>query len=154
MIMSWHIYLRKGSVFIPTVARTEAGYFMDIEPVLVIEHADAHKLSDGIRTAIRTGNPIVPTPSRSSFPEPVVLKYAGVKSWSTFERNAHCWMLEQKDSVFTLHSPDISKPEDWNDSYSVIQTFSTEDALDELIKVITEQITKCSTGTRSASRNL
>jgi hypothetical protein len=64
--------LRKGVAYIPTTARTEAGYWLAIEPVEAIER----------------GNPVVKTPTRQNFPPPVMQPYCGMKSFSEFERTA------------------------------------------------------------------
>ena len=35
--MIWNIYLRQAKFFIPSIAKTEAGYFLEIEPVAVMD---------------------------------------------------------------------------------------------------------------------
>ena len=69
--MLWHVYLRKGIVFVPTVARTQAGYYLDIEPVAAISATDAEAVRDVVKQAITRGNPLVPTPTRATFPSRV-----------------------------------------------------------------------------------
>jgi hypothetical protein len=64
----WLLFVRKGKVFIPTVARTEAGYYLGIEPIAVIDCQDRNAVSSGLVDAIKRGNPIIPTPSRANFP--------------------------------------------------------------------------------------
>ena len=101
--MLWHIYFRKGTVFIPTVAKTDAGFFMDIDPVAVVEGVNHQTVAEAIKAVISKGNPTVATPTRATFPKPVILKYANVKSWATFEKGAFCWTIKKKD-----HSHPIS----------------------------------------------
>ena len=67
-MMLWHVYLRKGIVFVPTVAKTEAGFFLDIDPVAVLESSDRQQVSEAIKAAILKGNRTVPTPTRAAFP--------------------------------------------------------------------------------------
>src|SRR3989442_938141 len=100
--MLWHIYLRNEKAYIPTVAQTEAGFYLDVEPVSVALASDSKAVQSTIKEAIKRGNPIVPAPSRSSFPRPVVLKYANLKSWSAFEREASCWTITEKDGCFEI----------------------------------------------------
>jgi len=48
------------------------------------------------------GNPKALMPSGSSFPEPVVLKYAKVKSWSEFEENCFNWAIDKEDGIYSI----------------------------------------------------
>ena len=48
------------------------------------------------------GNPQVGTPSRGSYPQPVVLRHAGVRNWDTFEKKARLWILKWSDEVAAL----------------------------------------------------
>jgi len=70
------------------MARTEAGYWMSVEPVDVVEPLNTETLGVALLVAIARGNPIVPTPSRQDFPRPGMERYCGLKSLSTFERSA------------------------------------------------------------------
>jgi hypothetical protein len=96
------LVLRRGQAFIPTMARTEAGFYMGIEPVEVVEVSDWKGVEDALLRAVSRGNPTVPTPTRNTFPEPVLLKYAKVKSLSTFERSAESWKLSKREGAYLL----------------------------------------------------
>jgi hypothetical protein len=94
--------IRKGLAFVPTMAETEAGFYMAIEPVEMVDAADAQAIEAAMVRAVERGNPIVPTPVRGAFPEPVLLRHAGVKSLATFERLAKTWKLSKVGNSFTL----------------------------------------------------
>jgi hypothetical protein len=100
--MTWQIYLRKGLVYVPTVAQTEAGFYLGVEPVDVVPVANTEALQRAIWRAINTGNPKVATPTRANFPEPVLLRHADVKSWPAFERNALFWSVAEKDGSYEI----------------------------------------------------
>ena len=138
--MLWHVYLRKGTVFVPTVAKTDAGFFIDVEPVAVVESTNRQEIISAIKAAIGSGNPIVATPTRAEFPKPVVLKYANVKSWATFEKNAFCWTVKKNASAFELHSPRMNVPKPWEEGPAKIETFDTEAAIDVLSCSIADQV--------------
>jgi hypothetical protein len=72
------------------MAKTEAGYWLAVEPVDVEPVSDAIQLAKLLERAIRRGNPVVPTPTRADFPPDVMRKYCGLKSFSGFERTAEC----------------------------------------------------------------
>ena len=99
--MHCHLYLRKGRVFIPTSGLVPGGPYRDIEPVAVIEVSDADGLRQAFRETIARGNP-PPPPYPRPYPPPVVVKYAGVKSWAAFARGALPWSIEEENGIFQI----------------------------------------------------
>jgi hypothetical protein len=91
-----HAYLRRGVVYVPTVARREGGpVYTDIEPVAVVPVANSEGIRRALLDAIARGNVTVPVP-KGKWPPPVLLKYADVKTWSAFARDASQWSLEDE----------------------------------------------------------
>jgi hypothetical protein len=96
-------YLRKGVAYIPTTAKTEAGYWLAIEPVDVAPVANPEALQQLLLKAIARGNPVVKTPSRQNFPPPVMQRYCGMKSFSAFERTAALWAISVRDESYVIY---------------------------------------------------
>src|SRR5882757_6079966 len=120
--MLWHLYLRDGRAYVPSVGQTEAGFYLDIEPVEVALAVDTDALQRAITEVIQRGNPKIPTPARAAFPKPVVLKYAKVKSWSAFEKGCLNWTVVEKDGVYHV-KPDRKRPDrGWEDDPTRIET--------------------------------
>jgi hypothetical protein len=113
--MMWQLYLRNGTVYVPTVAQTEAGFYMDIEPVMAVMATDSTALQSAIKEAMSRGNPITTTPTRAAFPQPVVLKYAKVKSWSTFEKGTLYWKIVEKDGNYQIKPGRRRTDRGWED---------------------------------------
>lgn len=138
--MLCHIYLRKGTVYVPTVAKTEAGFFVDVEPVAVIEGSDRARIADAIKKTIIKGNPTIETPTRLTFPKPVVLSYANVKSWATFEKSSLCWKASKKESVLQLRPQRKNPNGGWEDDPEKVEIFTGPMAIDEIAEVAAKQI--------------
>jgi len=98
--MHCHCYLRNGIVYIPTQGEIHKGLYLDVEPVAVVPLSDRAALHRAFAETIARGNPNVPLPKQSEIPPPLLPKYAGVKAWSTFARNAST----RTDAVFDHHS--------------------------------------------------
>jgi hypothetical protein len=98
----WTIVFRRGKVYVPTTARTEAGFYLAIEPVLVADESDTSAVEEAVISTVERGNPVVPTPSRNDYKEYVLLKHAGVKSLSTFEKSARTWKLSRRGVNFLI----------------------------------------------------
>jgi hypothetical protein len=80
--MLYQCYLRKGIVYVPSVAKIVTGGYKDIDPIAVAAVADAEGVRRGLREAMARGNPVVPSQRGSEWPPPAILKYAKVKNWS------------------------------------------------------------------------
>jgi hypothetical protein len=100
--MLWNVYLRRGKVYVPTVAQTGAGFYLDIEPVEVVLACDSEAVRNAVQKALSRGNPPVPTPTRAAFPTPVVLRFANVKSWAAFQRGATNWIILTADNRYEI----------------------------------------------------
>src|SRR5258708_39144334 len=103
MTMLCHLYIRNGTAYVPTAAKTEAGYYLDIDPVEVTSISDAEGFARAVRQTIDRGHPTVPTPTRATgFPKPVVLRYAKVRSLTAFEKDTSYWQLHRKDDAYQI----------------------------------------------------
>ena len=100
--MFCYLYMRNGTVYIPTMGIMERGFYRGIEPVAVVSATNAEALREALGATIARGNPVVPKLRRRGWPPPVFLKYAGVKSWSAFERGMLAWEIEKKDGNFQI----------------------------------------------------
>jgi hypothetical protein len=99
----YHVYLRKRKVFIPTFGLVHKGLYRDVEPVAVADVSDTEGLRRAFRETIARGNPPTPYyPRGGPYPQPVVVKYAGVKSWSAFARGASPWNIKDKDGIYQI----------------------------------------------------
>ena len=98
----WLLFLFKGQALVPTMARTEAGFYMGIEPIEMVDVRDHDAVEQALMRAISRGNPSVPTPSRANFPRNPLLKYAKVKSDSSFDKLTKTWQLSKRDGAYFI----------------------------------------------------
>jgi len=95
--MNCHLYLRQNIVFVPTSGKVHKRLYRDIEPVAVVPVSDTDAIRQALHATIARGNPPTPHYPRDSHPQPVVLKYAGLKSWHAFARSTSTWTMKEKD---------------------------------------------------------
>lgn len=99
--MDWHVYLKDNVVFVPTTGALDKGVYREIEPVAVVPLSNTEGVRRALQETMARGNP----PARYSagdFPPPVLLKYAGVKTWSAFAWGALTWSIEQMEGVYRI----------------------------------------------------
>jgi hypothetical protein len=99
--MLFHAYLRRGAVYIPTVAQREGGAYTDIEPVAVVPVTNTNGLRMALLETIARKNITVPVP-KGKWPPPVLLKYAGLKTWSAFARDANVWSIDEDNGTYQI----------------------------------------------------
>jgi hypothetical protein len=103
MTKYWGLYLRKQVVFVPTTGKLdEEPIYREMEPIEVAPLSNPDEVRRALLSAIARGNPSAPRYTPGNFPPPAVLKYAGVKSWSTFERGTSAWAIEQTDGAYQI----------------------------------------------------
>lgn len=100
--MNCDVYLRNATVYLPTMGKMDEGFYRGVEPVAVVPASNTEALRRVLTAAIARGNPNVPLLRRSEWQAPVILKYAGVKTWSAFERGMLYWIIEEKRSTFQI----------------------------------------------------
>jgi hypothetical protein len=100
--MNCEIYLRNAIVYIPTMGKMGEGFYRGIEPVAVVPVGNSESVQQALQAAIMRGNPSVPMLKRGEWPPPVLLRYAGVKSWSVFERGMQLWDFRERNGTYEI----------------------------------------------------
>jgi hypothetical protein len=126
--------LRNGTVYIPTMGKMDEGFYRGIEPVAVVSVSNTEALRQALTTTIARGNPEVPMLLRGKWPPPVVLKYAGVKNWSKFERGMQLWDIEDKAGVYQISGSAKQPNGMWKEDPKQTITFPPDASLDEVVE--------------------
>lgn len=127
------VYLRTGTVYLPTMGKMDEGFYRGVDPVAVVSASDIEGMRQALQTTIARGNPMVPMLRRSEIPPPVLLKYAGVKRWSEFERGLTFWMIKERNGVFQIAGQTKHPDGGWRDSPERTITFIPNSTADEVI---------------------
>jgi len=135
----WHVYVRKDIALVPNVAQTEAGYFLDTEPVRVAKLDDIQSLAAAIDQALAVGNPRIETPTRAAFPRPVILKPAGVKNWNAFVEKGACFTILREDAALELAETGRTEDGEWIDAPSLTQRLPASSSAFDIATRIVER---------------
>ncbi len=134
-------YLKNGKVYLPTMGQMDKGFYRDIEPVAVVSVADEEGLSRALRDTINRGNPTVRSLGPDAYPEPIVLKYAGAKNWSAFERGALTWSIRERNGIYRIVGQQLHRSgKGWQDDPEQTITFppgtTTDDVIERMIVIL------------------
>jgi hypothetical protein len=140
--MYWQFYLRMGLVYVPTTAMIQRGFYKIIEPVAVVPASDNDAVRRALSETIARGNPQVPAPDPSDRSPPFLTKYAGVKNWSSFVRNAFLWGIDDREEKFKIIAYRKDTPNGWVRDESRCENFaskaSVEKVIDRMISILQE----------------
>jgi hypothetical protein len=138
--MLYKCYLRKGIVYVPTVGR-RGGAYTDIEPVAAVPVTDAANLRRTFLDAIGRGNAPVPL-IKGEWSPPVVLKHAGVKTWSAFAREARSWSIQEDDRGYRIVGYRKDKKGYWVEDPEQTTQFppaaKVDDVIENMIAILQE----------------
>jgi hypothetical protein len=93
--------LRKGVIYLPLMRRTEAGFYVGVDPVAVVNVTATEELRAALRTALAHKPLTIPTPPRDAKLSST-LAIAKVRSWPAFEREATCWLIREHNSIWKI----------------------------------------------------
>ena len=140
-------FVRKGMLYRPMWAKDTNGLFHSIEPVAVVPISDAEGLRRAFRDAMAFGHPVIPAiPWQEREKQPfVVLKYAGVKSFSIFQRNTFGVDISDKDGIYRVVMERRRRHrQGWEpdpDQTFILPPGSTlDDAIERAIRLIQEKV--------------
>jgi hypothetical protein len=132
--MLFHSYLRRGAVYVPTVVKLKTGAYMDIEPVAVVAVANTEALHRAFLDTTARQNAVVPHPPKDDWPPPVLLKYAGVKTWSAFSRGTSVWSINEKDGAYQIIGYRTHAKGYWAEDTDQIMDFPPGTTIDDVIE--------------------
>jgi hypothetical protein len=110
----------------------EGGAYLSIDPVVAHNISDEGGILRTITNAIITPNPIVPQPSRESWPKSVLLKAAGVKSQVALERASVTWFVACDGRQWYVYPSRWNSKGRWEADTAAIETYPAAIAPEEL----------------------
>lgn len=130
----------RGRVYVPTVAKTEAGFYQTIEPVAVVELSDRQALIDVLKAMLLKGNPIIPTPRPPGRATSPILKYSPIKSLSKFDKEAVYWQIYEKGGVYEFGPLKRRADRGWEEDPDKIQKVPLDSTLDEVLSQVVRSV--------------
>lgn len=140
MMTTCSIYLRKGQVIVPTASQTDAGFYIELEPVTVADAVDADAVVCAVVAAMELGNPRIKTPERDAYLPPVVLPYAGVKSWKTFEKGAQTWSVDVEAKHIVIRPQRTHEEGGWVDDEDKLEYFPPDTPFEKIAQRVAQLV--------------
>lgn len=132
--MLYNSFFKNNVVYVPTVVKLQTGAYMDVEPVAVVPVTNSEALRRAFFDAIAKGNAVVPNPPKDNWPSPVLLKYTGAKTWSSFKRGASHWHIQEKDGNFQIVGYRSHRKGYWEEDPDQVIKFPAGTNIEEVIE--------------------
>jgi hypothetical protein len=136
----------RDSVYVPTVARTEAGFYRTIEPVAVVKLSDSQGLMNVLKAMLHKGNPVIPTPKPAGRATSVILKYSPIKSLSKFDKEASYWQVYEKEGIYEFGPLKRRADRGWEEDPERIRKMPPGTTLDDLVDQVVKSVQASSSG--------
>jgi hypothetical protein len=131
--MLFQVYLKNAVAYLPTTAKRGTSVYTAIEPVAVVPVENSEGLRRALLDMIARKNITVPL-LKGTRPPPVVLKYAGAKSWSAFARGASTWNIEENDGIYQIVGHRLHPDGYWMEAQDQTITLPAGSTVDEVIE--------------------
>ena len=122
------------------------GFYRGIEPVGVVSVSNSEGIRERLHADIERGSPAIPMLRRREIPPPILLKYAGVKSWPEFEKGLLFWTIKNEDGVFQIAGQKKQPDRMWRDDPDQLVKFppgaSVDDVVDRMIAIVQQAARK------------
>lgn len=113
-------YGYRDKLVLPAVVQAEEGFYMDVEPITVLDTADEEAvrraLSDAFNDVLQNGNQTVPTPERwdTQQAQSPILNKLGLKRWLKFEAEATMYSVHTYPEKLDYYSTGVPLNGTWN----------------------------------------
>ncbi|SRR5579875_654347 len=132
----FHFYIWRSRLIIPTSARTGEGFYLDVEPVVIVSLDDVQAMKDALLEAVSQDNPLVVTPDPAALPGSVVLEKLDLRRWADFEREATLYTIHRAENSINVHVTGRGKDGMWRQAAENMMTFPPDTPLAGLVAVV------------------
>ncbi|MBS1957677.1 MAG: hypothetical protein JST89_26050 [Cyanobacteria bacterium SZAS-4] len=136
------LYVRHERLILPTVAETEAGFYVDMEPINVFEIHELEKWRQELYLRLANGNPLVPTPERSEDPGSAILERLNITKWSTFETSAIMYTIHSGGRYISVYRTGKGADGMWTQENTDLRQFASRTPLSWIARAVAEDVVK------------
>lgn len=136
-----YLYGVNQSVIIPTVAQTEDGMLIEIEPIRIYEVRQVRKWKSHILKAIAGEARMIKGSDQTGNPGSAILDKLNLERWSDFERYSVMYMIHKGGKFISVYSTGKDKDGMWTQGKSH-RTFHPRAPLDIVVSEMALDIMK------------
>jgi hypothetical protein len=135
-------YVYREKLILPTVEETEAGFYIDSDPVRQMPVKDRHAIEKALVTAFYAGNRIVATPEASVDKGSALLDALNLVKWSSFEKFAVMYTVYLGGRYTTIYATGRGADSMWSHPETRARFFHPTVPASMLAAIIYEDVLK------------
>lgn len=108
-----YLYGVGQQIIIPELAETDEGFFVETDPVKIFSVQDIPAWKSVIYRVLSQGNPIIPTPEKTSSPGSPILEALNLKRWDDFERQAVLYTVHAGPRFISVYATGKNEDKRW-----------------------------------------
>lgn len=132
-------YLRKKEVIVPTIAKADAGFYLDAEPVHVFKLPDTEAIKKELLQQLNSEEHEIPTPQTEK-PGSVILEKLHLKNWQSFEKETVMYTLHKGSDATNLYVTGRAESGLWAHNKDFEQQFPRTASNAEIVNAIIERL--------------
>ncbi len=135
-------YLYREKVIIPAVELTEAGFYIDAKPVVVVGIRDRAQIEKMLVKALSTANTVIPTPEPDGEAGSLLLEKLNLTKWSSFEKQAVMYTIYRGGGYITVYATGRGADGMWSNEASHKRLFHPTLSAGQLAERLIEDMVK------------
>jgi len=132
----------KQRLIVPKMAETDAGFFVEIEPLSIYECHDVFHWKKHIYDSLKKGMALVETPDSAQEPGSMILEKLELNSWGEFERQATLFTIHQGARYTTIYMTGPGEDGMWSHAAMTERKFHSRAPLEVIVDAIVADIIK------------
>lgn len=131
-----YLYGPKKKVLLPTVAETEAGFFVEVQPLNIYEHHDVEGWTQALARALRATPEAVPTPEGEMEPGSHILDALHLNSWAEFEKESVLFTVHRGARYITIYATGFGEDGMWSAAAMSERKFHSKAPIEAVLKAL------------------
>lgn len=131
-----YLYGPKKKVLLPTVAETEAGFYVEIQPLKIYEHHDVDGWRKGVAEALLAPTKIVPTPDGEMEPGSHILDALHLNSWTEFEKEAVLFTVHMGARYISVYATGFGDDGMWSAAAMTERKFHSRAPIEAILEAL------------------
>lgn len=134
------IIVWNNMAYFPTQCQTEAGFFVDCEPV-ISSSPNINGMMTAVQDSLKRGHPQIPTPERHEWKEheSVILKATGARSWKALAKNGRAFGIDWTDQNIILEIDRVDSKGRWEPDLEKRREFPLDTPLENILSLVLEE---------------
>ena len=140
-ILKIYLYGLDQTVIIPTVAETEEGMLLEVEPIEIFKVTQVQKWKNYILSSLESDTRVIKGKDQTGNPGSAILERLNILKWSDFEKHSVMYVIHRGGKFISVYSTGKNEEGMWTQGKSH-RTFHPKAPLDIVVNEMALDLVK------------